>query len=427
MEIIVKPSRLIGEVTAPPSKPYTHRALVAALLSEGISRVSNPLRARDTNATLHACRMLGAGVIEDQGGVDVVGGELKLPEDVLDVENSGTTLRIFTAVSALAPHGYVILTGDESLRKRPMQPLLDALSRLGVECWSSRLNGCAPVIVRSGGVEGGEVRIRGDISSQFISALLFMAVGSRKGVSILVEGDPVSRPYIDATIETLRRFRFRIEREGYRFFHVEGGQRGEAAGFMVPGDFGSASFLLAGAHLTGGEVRVNALGLELPQADAKILDILRSFGSKVEIGETWVKVKGAGGGGGGEFNLRDSPDLIPIVAAMASKSPEETLIKGVRHARFKESNRLESTAMELRKLGVEVKVLPEGLKIRGRKKLTGGADLDAHGDHRLFMALTILSLATKQGCRVSGAEWVDVSYPEFLKHIKALGARVEEA
>ena len=398
---------------------------MAALLSDGVSRVSNPLRARDIDATLRACRMLGATIVKSGEDVEVFGGGLRLPEDVIDVGNSGTTLRFFTAISALAPEGFVILTGDESIRRRPMQPLLDALRLLGVECWSSRLNGCAPLIVRGGGLRGGEASIEGGVSSQFISALLLASVRSRDGVSLRVEGDPVSKPYIDATIEVLRRFGFRVEREGYELFRVEGGQRGEAACFKVPGDFGSASFLMAGAHLTEGEVKVNGLDLELPQADAAILDVLKAFGSEVEVGAGGVRVVGAGGGGGGELDLRDSPDLMPVAAVMAAKSPEETLIKGVGHARFKESDRISTTALELRKLGVEADVLPDGLRIRGRRALEGGATLESHGDHRLFMALTVLAASTKRGCKVRGAEWAEISYPDFLNDLRSLGARLE--
>jgi len=422
--ILVKPSMISGEVEAPPSKVYTHRALAAALLAEGESIIENPLNSRDTAATRRACRLLGAGLREAVGRVEVEGGHLEAPDDVIDVENSGTTLRLFTAISSLIPSGYAVLTGDESIRRRPMQPLLSSLRMLGVNCWSSRLNGCAPIIVEGGGMRGGEARIRGDVSSQFISALLYASTKSRRGARIEVEAGAVSRPYIDATVAVLERFGFRIERSGYRIFEVEGEQAGRPCIFKVPGDMSSAAFLMAGAHLTMGELIIRGVDLSLPQADAEIIEILRGLGSLVQISAGLVRVVGAGGGGG-EFNLADAPDLLPIVAAIAAKSPSETVIRGVEHARFKESDRIRSMRVELSKLGVRVEELPDGLRIIGRERLEGGCALESHGDHRIFMALAILAASTERGCVVEGADLIDVSYPGFLDDARALGLRFE--
>ncbi len=424
-KIFVKPSMISGEVKAPPSKSYTHRALAAALLAEGESTILNPLISRDTKATIRACSLLGARIIKDKDGIRIQGGAFKTPEDVIDVENSGTTLRFFTAISALAPRGYTILTGDESIRKRPMQPLLDSLRNLGVECWSSRLNGYAPIIVKGGGLRGGETRIRGDISSQYISALLYASTKSEEGVRVIVEDEIVSRPYIDATIAVLESFGFKVKREDYRIFEIEGGQVGRSTMFKVPGDLGSAAFLMAGAHLTGGELLVNGVDLSMPQADAEIIKVLQRLGSKVSISSSSVRIFGSGEVCGGGFDLMDAPDLLPIVAVMAAKSPSETIIRGVGHARFKESDRISAMASELRKLGVEVEELPDGMRIVGREKLRGGCVLESHGDHRIFMALTILAASTEQGCIVNGADLADISYPSFLNDAKTLGLRFE--
>ena len=426
MRIRVYPSRLFGEVEAPPSKSYTHRAYAAALLADGESILINPLRSRDTEATKNACTLLGAGVREEGRRVLVRGGAFKTPDDVIDVGNSGTTLRFFTAISALAPKGYAILTGDESIRRRPMKPLLEALRSLGVWCRSSRLDGRAPIIVRCGGVDGGEARITGGISSQFISALLYASVRSRRGARIIVDGEPVSRPYIDASLEVLRRFGFRVRREGYALFEVEGCQVGEPCEFRIPGDFGSAAFLLAGGQLTGGEVIVKSLDRSLPQADSAIIEVLRGISCDVEVSGDRVRVRGSGGGCGGEYDLRDSPDLLPVLAVLASRSRGETVIRGVGHARFKESDRIMCVASELRKLGIEVEVLEDGLRIRGRGRIEGGCLLNPHGDHRLFMAFTILAASTERGCLVDGAETAAISYPQFLDHVRRLGLRFEE-
>ena len=426
MRVLIRPSVIEGEVWAPPSKSYTHRAFAASLLAEGASYIERPLNSKDTMATLRACEMLGAGVIEEEAAVEITGGEFKLPEDVIQVENSGTTLRFFTAISSLAPPGWVVLTGDKSIRRRPMQPLLDALKRLGVESWSARGDGCAPIIVKSGGLKGGATRIRGDISSQFISAIIFASVRAEEDVVLWVEGRPVSKPYIDASIEVLNRFGFKVRRRGYTLFEIEGNQVGKPTRFRVPGDFGSASFILAAAHLTEGAVIVRELDPDFPQADKKILEVLRRFGSRVRVMRNGVKLLGGGEGGGGEFTLTDSPDLLPVVAVLAAKSREETLIRGAEHARLKESDRIETTATELRKLGVKVEVLKDGLRIIGKERLEGGVELDSHQDHRLFMALAALAASTERGCIINGAEWAAISYPQFLRHMKSLGAVVEE-
>lgn len=427
VKVYVEPSRFSGCVEAVPSKSYTHRVYATSLLVDGKSVALTPLFSNDTEATLNICRMFGAEIVVGREEVELSCSGLKLPDDVVNAQNSGTTLRLFTALSSLAPPGYVVLTGDESLRKRPMQPLIDALRMLGVECWSTRGNGLAPIIVKSGGLRGGEVEIRGDISSQFISALLIASVKAEKDVHVTVKGEQVSKQYIDATIKVLEKFGFKIYREGYSYYHVRGGQEGRPSIFKVPGDFSSASFLVAGAYLTGGEVEISNLDATLPQSDSKIIDIARDFGCHVEFRSSdTIYVRSLGIGDGGEYVLRDSPDLLPVVAVMAVKTVGETVIRGVEHAKFKESDRINSTAIELKKLGVNVEILRDGLKIKGGEEIEGGVELSSHSDHRLFMAFTVLASATKKGCIIDGLEWVKVSYPEFIDHLKKLNVSIRE-
>ena len=428
MVIRVQPSVLEGRVEAPPSKSYTHRAIAVSMMTRGRSRILHPLISDDTLASIRAAELLGADITRHPESLEVSGGAFRVPEDVIDVGNSGTTLRFFTAIAGHTPRGYTVLTGDESIRRRPMAPLLKALGMLGVECWSTRMNGLAPIVVRGGGVRGGRATIEGGVSSQFISALLIASPRSEGWVEVEVEGEPVSRPYIDATITVMEGFGFRVEREGYRWFRVEGGQEGRATEFRVPGDYSSASFLLAAAHLTCGDVSVGNLDPHLPQADMRILEVIREFGGVVEEAGRLVRVRGAEAEPRNlEISLRDSPDLLPVTAMLAAKNPGETLISGVEHAHYKETDRVRAVAEELGKLGVWVEERVDGLLIRGRREIEGGVELDPHGDHRLFMALTVLSLATRRGCVVKGEEWASVSYPQFLQHLRLLGARVESA
>jgi len=418
--------RLEGSVRVPPSKSYTHRAVLMASLSEGSSTISNVLFSRDTKATMAACRSMGALLKESGSTIQVEGTLPRTPEDVVNVENSGTTLRFMTSAFAAAPDGYVVLTGDTSIRRRPMQPLLDTLKELGVEAWSTRGNGCAPVVVKAGGIAGGSAAIRGDVSSQFVSSLLISAPMAKRETSLVV-ADAVSRPYIEATLTLSRLFGIKIEREGFTRFRVAPGQRYGRADFTVPADFSSASFIVAAVGLAGGKVVLEDLNPSLPQGDSAILGIASAMGVRVAQGASTVTVESDGDSlKGGTFNLGDTPDLLPVVAALALRSETPVEVVGTAHARFKETDRIAILASELSKLGVRIEERPDGLKISPGGEIRA-ALLDAHDDHRMFMAFSLASMLVPGGIPVVGAESLDVSYPSFLEDIKRLGGRVESA
>jgi 3-phosphoshikimate 1-carboxyvinyltransferase len=424
--ITVSRGRLEGTVRLPPSKSYTHRAVLMASLAQGESKVSNALFSRDTKATIAACKAMGAKMEQSDSTLRITGTKPMIPDDVVNVENSGTTLRFMTSAFAAAPDGYVVLTGDSSIRKRPMQPLLDTLGELGVEAWSARKNGCAPVVVKAGGIRGGSATIRGDVSSQFVSSLLISAPMSAQDTSIGV-ADAVSRPYIEATLTLSRRFGVKVGREGYTRFDVMAGQSYAHADFTVPADFSSASFIVAAVGLVGGKVILQDLNPELPQGDSAILKIASGMGVKVQQGEDSVTIEADGGKlKGGTFNLGDTPDLLPVVAALALRCDSPVEVVGTAHARFKETDRIAILAMELSKLGVNVEERQDGMKI-----IPGGemkrVVLDAHDDHRMFMAFSLASMLVPGGIPVVGAESLDVSYPSFLEDIERLGATVSSA
>jgi 3-phosphoshikimate 1-carboxyvinyltransferase len=415
--------KLRGKVRVPPSKSYTHRAVLTASLSSGKSRVYNPLVSRDTKATFAACRAMGATLEESDSCLTVIGSEPRVPGDVVNVENSGTTLRFMTSVFALPKRGYTVLTGDTSIRQRPMQALLDSLSSLGANARSSLGNGCAPIIVGEGGMGGGDAEIRGDISSQFVSSILISAPLASGDSSLRVDG-AVSRPYIEATLHLSRLHRVKIEREGTSFFRIQGGQNYAPNDFVVPADFGSAAFLMAAVALVGGEVEFTGLTPSLPQGDSAITDVLKRLGVRVDSRRGSTLVRGDGEGLlGGDFDLSDSPDLLPILSVMSLKCEEPLEIHGVTHARFKESDRIRVSVEGLRKMGAEVEERQDGMRVLKPKSLTP-ALVDAHDDHRMFMAFSVASLLAPEGIRVTGAESLDVSYPSFLQDIQRLGVRV---
>jgi len=419
--ILVRPSVISGSIIAPPSKSYSHRALTISLISERDSKISNLSRGRDVNATLQAIRSMGA---ELSGEADVRVSPPpgpKVPEDVLDCGGSGTTIRFFTSIASLTERGYTVLTGNDSLRRRPMGPLLDAINELGGWAVSTRMDGTPPLVVRGGGLRGGNVVLPGDISSQFFSSLMISGTLMDEGVHIETLGDIVSWPYVEMTAVTLGLAGVPVQynRKSIKVRPV----RPQGLDFVVPGDFGLTAPIMAMASITGGEVEVKGLDLDLPQADSYIIDVLEAFGVNISLGKSSITVKGRPERPV-NLNLRDAPDLLPVAAVLASFVKGKSEIKGVKHARVKESDRVAIMARELRKVGVDVIELEDGLIINGSGEVLGGKVLDPEKDHRIFMSLVALAAGSKESCGITNEEWVRDSYPDFLNVVPALGLEV---
>lgn len=423
-KIKVSRSVLKGNVICPPSKSYTHRAIFISSLANGDSHIINPLLSRDTIATIDACKAFGVKIKRTDQGLFVSGNPtLKIPDDVINVENSGTTMRFVTAISALLKNGHVIITGDDSIRKRPMGPLLSALKQLGVHSYSATDNDKAPIIVQGGGIKGNHISIDGSISSQFISGILIAGACIESGISLNVTGKQVSRSYIESTLNVMTKFGARVRKSSdyrnYKIFY----NRYIPTTFAIPGDFSTAALLLSAGTLAGGEITVTNLDFSLPQGDSKILDILKKIGAVISINKKngTVKTMGTGDLNGGEFDLSDTPDLLPVVAILSLKSINPVRIYGVSHTRYKETDRLKIIASEFRKFGVKTKILPDEITIVSPKKLKN-AHINSHGDHRLFMSFVIASMMTEKSI-VDGVESVDVSYPSFIQDMKKIGAK----
>lgn len=420
MKLRVRPSEVEGSVSAPPSKSYTHRAVLAGALSDG-SDVLNPLDSSDTRASARAAEALGAEVRWSDGDLEVDGfdGSPVVPDDVVDCGNSGTTLRLFTGTAALAD-GVTVLTGDDSLRSRPNAPLLDALTQLGAVARSTRGDGRAPLVVE-GRIEGGEAAIDGSVSSQFVSSLLFAAAATPDGVDIEIEGELRSRPYVDITIEVLDWMDVDVE-ETAEGFRVPGGQSYRADQIRVPGDFSSASYPLAAGAVAGGTVEVQNL-YPGAQGDTAIVEVLEEMGADVawdrEAGVVEVEASALEGV---EFDAGDNPDLVPTVAVLGAVAGGVTRVVEAEHLRFKETDRLEATATELGKMGAAVEETDDGLVVDGDASTLEGAEVDGRHDHRIVMALAVAALAAEGETSIETAESVDVSYPGFVDDMQALGA-----
>ncbi|RXA19763.1 3-phosphoshikimate 1-carboxyvinyltransferase [Methanosarcina sp. MSH10X1] len=426
MRVSVDKSSVKGEVFAPPSKSYTHRAITLAALSRE-SIVRHPLISADTLATVRASAMFGASIEkkEDRFIIHGINGKPNIPDDVIDAANSGTTLRFMAAVAALTD-GITVLTGDASLRTRPNGPLLEVLNKLGVKACSTRGNEKAPLIVK-GGLEGQEVSIDGSISSQFISALLITCPLAESSTILSIKGKLKSRPYIDVTLEMLELAGVKIHTEdsnGTRFI-IPGKQKYDLKDYTVPGDFSSASYLLAAAALTdGSEVTVKNL-FPSEQGDKVIIETLRQMGADI----TWDKEAGNVTVRGGRqlkaitFDAGAIPDLVPTVAVLAATAEGTSRIENAEHVRYKETDRLHALATELPKLGVNLEEDRDSLTITGGK--LQGASVHGWHDHRIVMSLTLAGLMAGN-TTIGTTESVSISYPDFFKDMRSLGAKIKD-
>ena len=419
MSCKVEKSKLSGTLVCPPNKSYTHRAIFLASLAGKSSKVENVLFSADTLATMEACKNLGAQIQKEESSILVtipIGESKFVPE--INAENSGTTIRIASAIASLFDHA-TTLTGDDSLQKRPMQPLLDALESIGAKCSST--DGKPPIKVQ-GKILGGEVTIPGNFSSQFISALLICAPLTEKGLNIVIEGNLVSKPYLDATIATMRKYGVSVQTLiPYKRYNISP-QIYKETTFTVPIDFSSLALLLSAAVLCGDKFSIKGNIGNLPQGDEVFIDIIEQLGVKVSIEDDNISIETPEKLNGGRFDLSNSPDLLPPLSILILNSSSPIEIVNVKHARLKETDRIAIVARELTKLGIKVDEKDDGMILHPSDNLNG-ASLNSENDHRLFMAFCIAGMYIGD-CIVSDPESVKVSYPNFIEEINKIGAKI---
>jgi 3-phosphoshikimate 1-carboxyvinyltransferase len=426
MDVSLTPSAVAGDARAPPSKSYTHRAILAAGYSDAAA-VADALVSADTRATMRAVEAFG-GTVERAGStVDVTGfgGRPETPDDVVDCANSGTTMRLVTGCASLGT-GLTVLTGDDSLRSRPHGPLLDAITQLDGRAESTRGNGQAPLVV-GGNVAGGEVSIPGDVSSQFITALLMAGAVTESGIDVELETALKSAPYVDITVEVLADFGVEVERTDAGF-SVPGGQSYEAEGgtYHVPGDFSSMSYLLAAGAVAGDEGVTVHGARPSAQGDSAIVSILERMGADVD----WDREEGTIDVSrtpllGVEVDVGDTPDLLPTLATLGAVADGDTRIVNCEHVRYKETDRVSAMAEELGKMGASVTEEHDTLTVHGSDTDLVGAEVDGRHDHRIVMSLAVAALVAEGTTTISGGEHVDVSFPGFFDVLDGLGATVE--
>lgn len=415
MSLQIRPGRVEGRLRAPPSKSYTHRAFLLGALS-GNALVRHPLRAEDTEATLEGLRRLGLLVVHEAAGTRV-GGVLRPAKKPIDAQASGTTLRLLTPLASTidAP---TTLTGVARLAERPMDPLLAAMRELGAK--ADRAATGLPITVH-GPLQGGRCRLPGDVSSQFLSGLLLAAPLARAPVEVELTSALTSRPYVDVTIAMLAGHGVRVTEDRGRY-RIDAPQRVRQKPIDVPGDYSSAAFLLAAAAVTGGRVTVEGLRPDDPQGDRAIVDHLEAFGARVERGADSVTVTG-GPLAGTSIDVGATPDLFPVLAAVAGCADGDTTLHGAPHLRAKESDRIFAMRENLHAFEVAAEERPDGLVVHGRAH-PKGATIQSFGDHRIAMAGAVLALGAHGPSILPDPEVVRKSYPGFAHDLAAIAPGV---
>jgi 3-phosphoshikimate 1-carboxyvinyltransferase len=438
-ERVIRPRGPVeGTVAAPPSKSVTQRALCAAALAPGRSLVRNALLADDSRHLVAALDAAGIGATVSPPadgapgpavpgvGVDVEvdgrGGRIPAPAASVMVGNAGTAMRFLTALLALGRGDYLI-DGDERMRERPIEDLLVALRALGARAESMRGNGCPPVRVGGPGIPGGTARLAGGRSSQYLSAILLAAPAAASAVTVEIEGDLVSRPYVDLTLDVMRAFGAEVETGPPggppRRFTVPADRSYAAREYVVEGDYSSASYFFAAAAVTGGRVRVQGLDPRSRQGDAAFVGLLERMGCRADRAPGGVTIEGAADLRGIEADCNTMPDIVPTLAVVALFAQGPTRITGVPHLRYKETDRIAALVGEIRRLGGRAEPAPDGLSIEPVP--LRGARVETHGDHRMAMAFAVAGLRVPEVV-IADPGVVSKSFPAFWDAFDSLVA-----
>lgn len=400
-------------IRVPGSKSESHRYLVAAALAEGVSVIENVLMSEDVLFTINGLCALGIHVEKLADGVFRVhgkGGKITGAPCEIFLGNSGTSVRLLSAVAALGEEAS-LLDGTCRMRERPIAELLDALAQIRIPAASVLATGCPPVIVGGGSQKGGKVRLSCAVSSQYLSGLLLIAPCLEKGLFIEVEGESVSKPYMDMTLRMMDQMGISFSREAYRSFHIPGKQAYFPDSYRVAADASSASYFFAAAAITGGSVFVEGISRESFQGDAAFPSLLEKMGCFVENRENGVFIRG------GDLNaldadMADMPDMVPGLAVVAAFAKGRTRLRNLSHLRIKESDRLNAVAEELKKMGARVQVLGDDLEIEGGYPLHG-ASVRTYEDHRMAMAFSVAGLRVP-GVFIENPGCVVKSFPNFF-------------
>ncbi|MCE9541063.1 3-phosphoshikimate 1-carboxyvinyltransferase [Candidatus Kaiserbacteria bacterium] len=409
-----------ASVRIPGSKSYTNRAFIMAALTDGTVAIKNALESDDTTAMIRCLTQLGIPVKSEGGSIEISGGVAKIADGTfdLDCDISGTTIRFLTALATVVP-GVKTLYGKEGLNKRPIAELVDGLRQLGADITYINKEGFPPVRVNSRHLSPGEVSMNGDVSSQFFSALLMITplVG---GVTITVDGDQISKPYIDMTIDTMKEFGVTVHNDSYTSYTVPAGQTYSKNEYSVEADVSSASYFAAIAALTHSTITLENMNPHSMQADMRFLKILERMGAEIIPGEYSITVKGHGVKAL-EANMENCPDQAQTLAVLAAFAPGVTHMTGVRSLRVKETERVVAVEQELAKMGIKTESTHDTLTVYGGDPKP--ARIDTYGDHRMAMSFAVAGTILP-GLEIKEPQVVQKTFPDFWKRLSSIGVTV---
>jgi 3-phosphoshikimate 1-carboxyvinyltransferase len=404
-------------VRPPGSKSITNRALVCAALADGTSTLTGALASEDTEVMIAGLRKLGIEIESRDAGRTLIvhgkGGYVPATNVDLFCANSGTTIRFLTALTTLG-HGKYRLDGIERMRERPIGDLIDALDQLGTQVRSETGNGCPPVLVEADGLRGGTAKIRGNISSQYLSALLMAAARAESAAELRIDGPLVSQPYVRMTLAVMRAFGVEVDAtKSLDCLRIAAPLRYAAITYPIEPDASAASYFWAAAAITGGEVTVDGLSGESLQGDVAFVDCLEQMGCDVQRGDDSISVIGRPLHGI-DVDMNAISDTVQTLSVVALFADGLTTIRNVGHIRHKETDRVAALTAELRKLGAEVMERADGLTITP-KKLQSAA-VATYNDHRMAMSFALAGLRIA-GVRINNPECVSKTYPEFFEDL----------
>jgi len=424
MKLRVKKSKIGGVAFIPGSKSHTIRAVAIASLAKGESVITEPLVSSDTLSAVRCYSALGADIdISNPLEWKIVGtgGKITIPEEPIDVGNSGTTMRLAMSSAALASAGQkIILTGDDQIQSRPVGPLIRSLNDLGADCCSLNGNDCAPVSVE-GTLKGGKTNIS-CFTSQYLSSLLLACPLAQNdteiNVSLLNEPD-----YVQMTLDWLDRQGIEYTNDQMRYFKIKGGQAYNRFNEVICSDFSSATFFFCAAAILKCRLSIKGLDFSDSQPDKAVVDYLKQMGAKIEINGDTVTIE-ADSLKGTTIDMNRTPDALPAMAVTAAFAEGKTELLNVPQARNKETDRIKCMAEELRKMSIRVDELPDGLIIHGGAEPAREV-LNGRSDHRIVMALSLAGLALEGQTVIDTAEAINVTFPEFVDLMISLGANMQ--